>query len=83
VTIITGGIRETTYLCHQFSVALQKGNTVLFQNTFAAGKPVATSYLLFLTFIFSVHSFVFAGHKNNKSSAIHFGFNTRELCFCQ
>jgi len=38
-TIIMGYSRETTYayLFQQLSVALQKGNAVLFQNTFTAG----------------------------------------------
>jgi len=64
VIIITGDSRETIYLFQQLSVALQKGNAVSFQNTFTASYPVATSYLLFLTSIFSAYGFVLAG--NNK-----------------
>ena len=36
-TIITGDIKETTYLFQQLSVALQRGNAVSFQNTFTTG----------------------------------------------
>ena len=61
-TIITGDSRETTYLFQQLSVALQKGNTVSFQNT--AGHPFETSYLLLLNFNISAYGIVFAGEKN-------------------
>ena len=33
-TIVTGDIRESTFLFQQLSVALQRGNAVSFQNTF-------------------------------------------------
>jgi len=33
---ITGDARESTFLFQQLSVALQRGNAVLFQNTFTA-----------------------------------------------
>jgi len=36
-TTITGDTGETVYLFQQLSVALQRGNTVSFQNTFTAG----------------------------------------------
>ena len=34
--IITGDVRESTFLFQQLSVALQRGNAVSFQNTFTA-----------------------------------------------
>jgi len=46
---------------------LQKGNTILFQNTFTAAYPAAISYLYnFLTSIFSAYGFLFAGQKKWK-----------------
>jgi len=50
---------------------LQKGYAVSFQNMFTVGLPVATSYLPFLTSIFSVYGFVLVGQKKNNNNIIN------------
>jgi len=50
--VVTGDVRETTYLFQQLSIALQRGNSVSFQSTFTTSYPVATRYFHLFSNIF-------------------------------
>ena len=45
ITVVTGDLRETTFLFQRLSIAIQRFNCILFKSFFIDGENVSESFL--------------------------------------